>query len=83
MLFWPSVFEHGHWRLSPKTERKREIARRGKRGKEQGSGEEEYILLQTEERTIRVMFNAGGSGQGSEGFSFMSHLTHLQSSHRI
>lgn len=78
-------FEHGHWRLGLsgtrlKTEREREEGERREQGG--GSSEAEYILcvFKTEKWTICMMFNAGGSGQGSECVSFTSHLTHLQSS---
>lgn len=36
-----------------------------------------YFIFKTEEWTICMMFNAGGSEQGAEWISFTSHLTHL------
>lgn len=71
-------FEHGHWRLGlsgtrPKTERER--GRKGRGGnKEEGAVRQNIFCVCSKRKkwTICMMFNAGGSGQGSECFLYES-----------
>lgn len=81
-------FEHSHWRLGLSgTRREREGGREGvrevQREKREGGAVRErwriifWCVFKNEKWMVCVMFNSGGSGQGSECVSFTSHLTHL------
>lgn len=80
MLFWPSVLNiaTGDWAYQGPADRERGSVRLG--GSWKGAVEDNiFVVFKNGKWTVYVMFNAGGSGQGSECVSFTSHLTHLQS----